>query len=352
MPRTLMFTGCVNRPLSYAKTVSGKGIASFFLDEASGTAEAGPVFTDIVNPTFIALSPDGSRLAAISETEDEAEDSISLFAVNATTGGLVLLGRQSTRGTVACHCAFDATGTLIGAANYSRKAGDAISIHRIVGNRPGEALTSITHSGKGPNAQRQERSHAHCVRWTPDNRYIAVVDLGIDKVLVYRADDFSLASEVALAPGCGPRHIVFHPTKPFAYVMAELQPGVTTLAYADGRLAALATEPVQPSVSGGSGIVMAPDCTHLFVGDRGNAAVARFTIGEDSIARYASSTPSGGDIPRDLAFTPSGTVLAIANVLGDAVTLFRHAADGALAPLAKVATGTPTSVAFLEARTA
>lgn len=349
MPRTLLFTGCVNQPLSYARKVSGKGIASFFVDEATGAATAGPVFTDIVNPTFIALSPDGSRLAAISETEDQPSDSISLFSVNAETGGLLLLGRQSTRGTVACHCAFDATGSMIGAANYSagdKPAGDAITIHSIEGNRPGEALTAIAHAGHGPNQQRQEHSHAHCVRWTPDHRFIAVADLGIDRVRLYRADDFTLESEIALPPGSGPRHIVFHPTKPFAYLMAELQPAVTSFAYADGRLALLSTEPVQPPVSGGSGIVIAPGATHLFVGDRGNAAVARFDIGSDGIARYAASTPSGGDVPRDLAFSRSGELLAVANVLGD-VALFRHAPDGALSPLSHIATGNPTAVAFL-----
>ena len=114
------------------------------------------------------------------ELIDQPFDTISLFAVDATSGGLILLGRQSTRGTVACHCAFDTTGTMLAAANYSRMQGDAISVHRIQGNRPGEALTSIVHTGSGPNAQRQERSHAHCVRWTPDNSYLAFAYRGID----------------------------------------------------------------------------------------------------------------------------------------------------------------------------
>ena len=238
MPRVLLFTGCVNQPVSYAKAASGKGIASFFVDPDTGAAEPGPVYTDIVNPTFVALSVDGSKLAAVSETEDQAEDSLSLFAVNAVTGELTLLGRQSTRGTTACHCAFDAAGTMVAAANYtagSKPAGNAITVHRIENGVPGPALTDIVHNGSGPNAARQERSHAHCVRWTPDQKFIAVVDLGIDSVRLYRATDFSLASETKLPAGSGPRHIVFHPHKPLAYVMSELQTGVTTLRYADGR---------------------------------------------------------------------------------------------------------------------
>jgi 6-phosphogluconolactonase len=351
MPRVLLFTGCVNQPLSYANPVSGKGIASFFVDEDTGAAEPGPVYADIVNPTFIALSNDGSRLAAVSESEDQPADVLSLFAVNAATGALTLLGRQSTRGTTACHCAFDAAGTMVATANYTAGAqppGDAITVHRLDAGGPGPAVTHIVHDGTGPNAQRQERSHAHCVRWTPDQRYIAVVDLGIDSVRLYRATDFSLASEVRLPAGSGPRHIVFHPTKPLAYVMAELQPGVTTFAYAEGRLDVLATDLVQPAVSGGSGIVVAPSGTHLFVGDRGNKSVVRFDIDPGTgIASFAVATPCGGDVPRDLAFSPSGTILAVANVMSDGVVLFRHAPDGGLSPLSTIATGTPTAVAFL-----
>jgi 6-phosphogluconolactonase len=351
MSRVLLFTGCVNRPLSYARTPAGLGIASHFVDPDTGAAEPGPVYTGIINPTFIALSRDGSRLAAVSETEDQAEDVLSLFAVNSGTGELTLLGRQSTRGTVACHCSFDASGTMVATANYSKGGpgpGNAITVHRLEAGIPGPSLTDIVHTGSGPDAARQTRSHAHCVRWTPDQAYLAVVDLGIDSVRLYRTGDFSLASETRLPPGSGPRHIAFHPTRPVAYVMGEMQPGVTTLAYADGRFEVLATHPVEPAVPGGSGIVVAPGGTHLFVGDRGNSAVARFAINPVSgIATYAASTPSGGGIPRDLAFGARGRLLAVANVAGNAVQLFAHDSDGTLSPLAAIATGAPTAVAFL-----
>lgn len=351
MPRVLLFTGCVNQPLSYARTPSGKGIASFFVDPDTGAVEPGPVYTDIVNPTFVALSGNGRLLAAISETEDQPTDTLSLFSVDAGTGELTLLGRQSTRGTTACHCAFDATGTMVGTTNYTAGAqppGDAITVHRLDDGKPGPALTHIVHDGHGPNTARQDRSHVHCVRWTPDQKYIAVVDLGIDSVTLYRATDFSLASETKLPAGSGPRHIAFHPTKPLAYVMSELQTGVTTLAYAEGKLDILATHLAGPGAVHGSGIVIASDGTHLFAGDRGNHALARYTIDPvTGIATYAGSTSTGGVHPRDIAFGANGRLVAVANVLSDNVTLFSHSSDGTLTPLASIATGTPTGVAFL-----
>ncbi len=140
---------------------------------------------------------------------------------------------------------------------------------------------------------------------------------------------------------------MFHPTKPLAYVMSELQTGVTTLRYADGQLEILATHLV-PGGGDGSGIKVAPDGTLLLVGDRGNHAIARFAIDPvTGIATYVASTPSGGEIPRDLDFGANGRLLAVANVRANAVQLFSHGSDGTLTPLSTIVTGTPTSVAFL-----
>lgn len=351
MPRVLLFTGCVNRPVSYAPTPKGQGIASFFVDPETGAAEPGPLFTDIVNPTFVALSADGKLLAAVSETEDQPVDSVTVFSVHAETGALTRLGQQSTRGTTACHCAFNAAGTMVATANYtagSQPPGDAATVHRLADGLLSPALTRIVHIGSGPNAARQDRSHAHCVRWTPDQKYIAVVDLGLDSVRLYRSTDFSLASEAKLPGGSGPRHVAFHPTKPFAYVMTELQTGVTTLRYTDGHFEILAVAPAGPGATDGAGIAIAPDGTHLFGGDRGNNALARFAIDPvTGIATYETSTPSGGILPRDHAFGAGGRLLAVANVRSDAVQLFTHASDGRLTPLSSIATGAPTAVAFL-----
>ena len=98
----------------------------------------------------------------------------------------------------------------------------------------------------------------------------------------------------------------------------------------------------------GSGIVIAPGGTHLFGGDRGNHALARYIIDPvTGIATYDGSTPTGGVHPRDIAFGANGRLVAVANVLSDTVQLFTHSSDGTLTPLATIATGTPTGVAFL-----
>ena len=47
-------------------------------------------------------------------------------------------------------------------------------------------ITSImANEGSGPNKERQEKPHAHYAGYTPDEKYVVGVDLGIDKIITY-----------------------------------------------------------------------------------------------------------------------------------------------------------------------
>ncbi len=54
-----------------------------------------------------------------------------------------------------------------------------------------------------------------------------MVDLGTDTLSVYRFNDTNgevnlVGDRIKTAPGAGPRHIIFHPNKPLAFVCNEL----------------------------------------------------------------------------------------------------------------------------------
>ena len=79
-------------------------------------------------------------------------------------------------------------------------------------------------------------------------------------------------------------------------------------------------------------------------------SIARFALDETSgIARLVETTPSGSLTPRDLAFSPSGNMLVVANQDGGQLALFRcEAVSGALiATDTKIITGSPTAIAFV-----
>ena len=91
---------------------------------------------------------------------------------------------------------------------------------------------------------------AHQVRVTPDNRLAILVtrgnegtatkpeDPGALKVFDYH--DAILTNEVSIAPNggkeFGPRHLDFHPTKPWMYVSIETQNKMYTYRMANGRI--------------------------------------------------------------------------------------------------------------------
>lgn len=84
-------------------------------------------------------------------------------------------------------------------------------------------ITTI--DGHGPNASRQEHSHCHHVLF--HQGYLYTVDLGVDVLSIYRFNesngDVSLVGDhIKTEPGAGPRHMIFHPTKPLVFVCNEL----------------------------------------------------------------------------------------------------------------------------------
>ena len=103
--------------------------------------------------------------------------------------------------------------------------------------RLGEASSVIQHRGSSVNARRQQGPHAHSVNFSLDNRFLVAADLGLDKVMLYRADPTRETIEsndppfTEVKPGSGPRHFTFHPSGRYAYVINELSSTVTAFRY-------------------------------------------------------------------------------------------------------------------------
>lgn len=363
MPSALFYVGCCNRKLGYVANPAGEGIAAFSLDLDTGAATPLGVTKGIDNPTFVAVAPDGKSLAAVSEVDGWNEGLVTGYAIGAD-GGLTYLDKQPTRGDYTCHLGHDRSGRFLGIANYSglpmtARPNKSFAIYpRDAEGAIAPLSAEVAHEGQGPNAGRQERPHAHCIRWTPDNRFVVVSDLGIDKLMIYRFDaaagTVAPHGELAMPPGSGPRHFVFHPTRPFAYAVNELTCTLASLAFdaEAGTLTLLAVEPSVPADQAGttacSAIAIGRDGRHVFAGNRFHDSISSFAVGEDGIARRVANTPCGGKVPRDFAFDPSGTILAVANQESDRITLFRYRGDtGALEPFAApIPTGSPTAIAF------
>lgn len=361
MPKTLMFVGGCNRSLPYLATANGEGVAAFDFDEATGRLSPRGTTSGIDNPTFLAVSPDGRTLYATSEVFGWNEGTVTAYAIDPGSGALDYINKQPTRGSITAQVSFDRTGRYLLAVNYgvgpvTQRPNRSLVVFPLSSDGTlGAPVAEATHSGRGHDPVRQDRPHAHCVVATPDNRFLVVCDLGLDHLMVYRFDGaVALHSRLMLPPGSGPRHFVFHPHRPYAYVVNELSSTVASLAVepADGRLTLLSIAATVPdSAVGGnhcSEIRITDDGRRLYVGNRGHDSLARFDIDPATgVATLVSTTPSGGKTPRHCALDPSGAFLAVANQDSDAVTIFTvDQTSGDLKKLSDVQTGTPTCVAF------
>ena len=62
----------------------------------------------------------------------------------------------------------------------------------------------------GPDLSRQETPHVHCVRFTPDGKYILATDFSADRILSYRlkGDQVVANGEAGyVRADDGPRHL-------------------------------------------------------------------------------------------------------------------------------------------------
>ncbi len=113
-----MYVGCCNGFLPYVKSPAGRGIAAFRVDTATGAAEPLGVTEGIDNPTFVAVSPDGLSLTAVSEFAGDREGLLSAYAIDPATGALRPLNRVASGGATPAHLSYDATGRFVAAINY------------------------------------------------------------------------------------------------------------------------------------------------------------------------------------------------------------------------------------------
>lgn len=364
MAKCLVFVGSLNREAPYFQGARGVGLSVYSFDEATLESAELAESTAIDNPTFLSVTDDGSHIYANSEVFGWHEGLVSAFSFDRGTNALRYINAQPTLGSIAAHNFLTRDGTKLMVANYGMGEGGPDRSVVVYGLRDDGGLTpplaSIAHEGTGPNAERQERSHAHSVTETIGGGMAIVADLGIDSLVVYRltdSGDLEPLSECAVTPGAGPRHVALHPNGRFLFVMNELDSTVASFSLdpESGAIAPIDTQPAVPAEAREGNhcadIQISPDGRFLYGSNRGHDSVAIFAVDQDSGGLTSLGfTPCGGATPRNLALTPSGNHLFSANQNGDVITIFdRDPATGGLTDTGHaIRIGTPMCVRIVE----
>ncbi|MCL2250014.1 MAG: lactonase family protein [Oscillospiraceae bacterium] len=323
----ILYIGTYTDPIRFGtgEIMQGKGEGIHHATFCNGTGKLEiKGATAATNPSYLALSADNRFIYCVNETktfENMPGGSASAFEI-INTDTLRLINTQPTKGEDPCHISIDSSGKYVFAANFMT---GSVSMFPV--NQKGElGLLSAfyQHEGKSICPLRQAGPHAHAVVLSPNEKYVLVPDLGIDKIVLYALDKdagtLTPSGEIALAPGAGPRHCVFHPVKNnLLYVINELSLQVAVIDFDEnsgtGKL--LQCMPIVKACgpnSIGADIQVTQDGRFLYVSVRGNDILAVLKVDSNTgILSEPIVMSSGGKTPRSFAISPDAKFLLSAN---------------------------------------
>ena len=340
---SLLFT--INAVFAQTKTylligtyTSGKSEGIYVYDFNSATGANSFVSTvKTHNPSYLTVSPNQKMVYAVTENADSTKlgigGAISAFSFDNEKGSLTKINQQFSGGKHPCYVSVDNTGKWVFAANYS--SGSAALFPVNTDGSLGPVKQVIQNAGKGPNKARQEGPHVHSTVLSPDNKFLFIPDLGIDKVMIYRFDNIKGKLSPASPPfaqsiaGSGPRHFDFHPNNKYAYLMEEMTGTVAAYKYSEGTLTPLQRINALPAdfkgVIGSADIHVSPDGKFLYCSNRGESnSITIFKINaSDGKLTVVGHQSTLGKTPRNFNFDPSGNFLLVANQNTDDIVIFK-----------------------------
>jgi 6-phosphogluconolactonase (cycloisomerase 2 family) len=348
------YIGCFT---SATRKASAKGISVYRIGQGGDWTLLQTLET-LPNPQFIAFDRQQRFLYSVHGDGTE----VSSYAIDKASGQIRFLNKQPTNGKNSTHLTPDPSNRYI-----------------VIGNGPGVAVFPISPDGSlapftdmvpapgevGPHRnQSAAGAHPHYVSFDPSGRFLLAPDRGVDRIHIYRLDGATgklAANNPAFGKtrtGAGPRHLAFHPAKPWAYVCDELDSTVTAYVWDSerGELKAFQVIPTLPDTFMGNNqpaeIQVAPSGNFVYVSNRGHDSIVIFGVdpGNGRLAPVGWE-PTKGRTPRYFTLDPTGSLLYAANLESDNIVAFRvDQTSGKLAPTGQVvATGSPSCIIFARA---
>lgn len=327
---------------------NGKGIHLFQINRDTGAATPAGIYELGTSPSCLAVNASGTRLYSANETdrfEGRKEGSVSAFSVNRKNGQLTLLNTVSSGGDGPTYVSIHPSGRFLLVANYF---GGSISVLPILADgQLGSATDVKVDEGEiGPtravNAppgsyafSGHDRTHAHMIQSDPAGRYVLHVDLGLDKIFIWKFDAQTgkltpnTPPAVSLPPGDGPRHFHFHPNGRWFYSIQEEGSTVVLFDYdaQSGKLAARQTVSSLPPGYAGSNfcseILVSADGKFVYAGNRLHDSIGIFAVGPTGELTFVADEWTRGNYPRSFSFSPDGQYLYCGNQRADHVTVFQ-----------------------------
>ena len=329
---------------------NSKGIYQMEMDKEGKLTHKG-LMVAAENPSYLAKSPDNKFLLCVNEIDNEANTGL-VTSYQILDKSLYKMNAAPTGGAHPCYIDINNDGQIL-TANYT---GGNIGLLQLKEKGEISDLIQVTqHAGKGPH-ERQDGPHAHCIRFSNFNTDIFAIDLGTNALIVYQLSDNKKSllrkQEIQLDSAAGPRHIEFHPSGNWLYVINELNSSITKITNSNGRYKAEESVSTLPASFDTDNL-----CADIHISDDGNFLYAS-NRGHNSIAIFAVSQKSGklrlvghqtvrGDWPRNFALSPDQNFLLVANQKSNNIVVFsRNVLNGKLSYVDALGVDEPVCILF------
>lgn len=298
-----------------------KGIYAADFDDDTGAITRVRVAAETRNAGFLAQHPSKPVIYACGGM------GITAFSMGKDCA-LQLIGIPSGGGGGACHVAVHPDGKIAAIANY----GDGSATTFLLDGDGKPALASVVrHSGRSIHPERQTGPHAHGVCFSGDMLFVP--DLGLDKIMAYSFDKVTGVLSpaeppfAATAPGAGPRHLSFHPTRPWVYGVNELNNTVTFYLHDGAKLTPKQSVSTIPDgfakFTKAAEIEVHPGGNFVYASNRGHESIAVFRVDPASGELTSlGQTPVVVDTPRHFVIAPGGKFLLAAGEKSGTIHVF------------------------------
>lgn len=306
------------------------------------------------NPSFLAMSYDRKFLVAVSEINNaDRAGTVESFLIKGDS--LTFINRSPSGGAGPCFVTVNETGFVL-AANYS---GGNVGLLRLNEKGKLSGLLDIQqHTGSG-TTDRQQAPHAHSAWFDPQDNGIISVDLGTNELWLSNIDTVlqillpADPNKLSMAPGAGPRHLVFHPNGKWIYVVNELDCTVTLLhKTGNGIYAIHATVSTLPAgytkPNTCADIHISSDGKFVYASNRGHNSIAIFDVNDgDGTLNPVGHESTRGNGPRNFSLSPDDNYLLAANQQTDNIVSFqRDKTTGLLKYVDQIEAPTPVCILF------
>lgn len=322
-------------------TGQSEGIYVYRFNSLTGELTHEHTAKGITNPSFVIVSPDQQFAYAVNEQSGENKGMVSAFRFNPADGSMELINQQPSGGGDPCYLSLSPNGKHLFVGNYT---GGSVSVLPVQARGSLEApLQTIVHEGSSVNESRQEKAHVHSTVVGPEGDKLFVGDLGTDKVYTYLYQPEgeqplkpAETSFTEVAPGKGPRHLLFNRKGTHAYLVQELDASIAVFKYENGKLHQIQSIPMAAEdfegEQSGAEVRLSPDEKFLYASNRGDAnEIAIFSVDEkEGTLSFLNRQSTLGETPRNFIIDPSGRFLLVANQNSNSIILFRRDQESGL----------------------